>query len=120
MTNEKDNTTDLVIDDGCPEWAVELIQKIYVLAIESGDVKNPESNEWATTSHEKLLKLAGHMDESAGMDIEQETSALFERVARGLSSEDFTPDEIAFMINSRIPTGSKLKYCSASEVLAAL
>lgn len=120
MTNENDTTPQEAIADGCPDWAIDLIRKIYLLEIESGAIKNPESTQWTTTTQDQLLKLAGDMEQSLGVDLEQETATLFERVARGLSSEDFTPDEIANMINARIPTGCNLKYCSPSEVLAAL
>lgn len=120
MSNQNERAYDDAILDGCPDWAVELIRKIYLLEVEAGAIKNPKSEAWTTTTQDELLKLAGQMDASLGADLEQETAALFERVARGLSSEDFTPDEIAAMINARIPTGCNLKYCSASEVLAAL
>ena len=120
MSNQNESAYTDAIVDGCPDWAVDLIRKIYLLEVEAGSIKNPKSEEWATTTQDQLLKLAGRMDDSLGVDLEQETATLFERVTRGLSSEDFTPDEIAAMINARIPTGCNLKYCSASEVLAAL
>lgn len=120
MSNQNENAYKDAIVDGCPLWAVELIRKIYLLEIESGTIKNPDTKEWTTTTQDQLLKLADGMESSMGVDLEQEVEALFERVARGLSSEDFTPDEIAAMINARIPTGCKLKYCNASEILAIL
>lgn len=120
MSNQNENAYNDAIVDGCPDWAVDLIRKIYLLEIESGAIKNPKSKEWSTATQEELLKVADTVEKSMGVDIEEETAALFERVTRGLSSEDFTPDEIAQMINVRVPTGCNLKYCNASEVLASL
>lgn len=108
------------ISDNCPQWADELIRRIYLLEIESGTIKNPTSDQWSTATQDELLKLADRLENSAGEDLEEQVEALFHRVARGLAEADYSPEETAAMINRRIPTGCKLQYCSASEVLAVL
>lgn len=120
MNDQSEETANNKLNDGCPDWAVEAIRKIYLLEIEAGSIKNPETSQWTTATQDELLKLAGGLDDSLGVDLEQETATLFERVVRGLTSEDYDPDEIAAMVNARIPTGCNLKYCNASEVLAAM
>ena len=105
--------------DRCPSWANEMILKIYVLEVESGAIKEHKSANWSTVGHEELLKIAGKMEQDAGPDVSSNVEAIFERVARGLLSEKFEPEEIAEMINRRIPTGCNLSYCNASEVLGA-
>jgi len=112
------------ITDNCPEWADQLIRKIYLLEIEAGAIANPKSGQWSTTTESDLMKLADQIDSSANREIGPGELAdqIFERVVRGLSSEeyDFTPESIAAMVNVRIPTGSRLQYCSPSEVLSTL
>lgn len=107
------------VEDACPTWAIELIQKVYVLEVEAGNLANPATNQWNTRTQEELLKVADRLDTSAGSEIGDDVEALFNRICRGLLAEKFTPEAIAEMINVRIPTGSRLKYCSASEVLGS-
>lgn len=120
MDTNHESSNSNVITDGCPAWAEDLIRRIYLLEIESGAIKNPESDQWSTTTQDQLLKLADRMENSVGSDVGEEVDAMFERVARGLAAEKFEPEAISQMINVRIPTGCKLNYCSPSEVLAIL
>ncbi len=118
--NNSDSLAESVqIHDGCPEWAQSLIQHIYVVEVELGNVKKADEKDWSITNHEKLLKLAGQLDanHSSQDDLNLQVNALFDKIVRGLTNEKFTPGQIASFINSRIPTGTKLKYCSADEVL---
>lgn len=108
------------ISDNCPDWAHELIRKIYLIEIEVGTIPNPTSGQWNTKTQEELLKAASDLEDAIGSDMDQEAEALFGRVARGLINENFSAEEVAAMINARIPTGTKLNYCSPSEVLGSL
>lgn len=113
-----------VLVDGCPPWASEMIAKILVLEVESGTIKNPaakaDAAEWSTTELAALLKTANRMDDDDLRDVAAEVETLFARVARGLSSEGFSPETIADMVNARIPTGCRLAYCNPGEVRDAL
>ena len=118
MSNQENMETS-VIKDRCPAWANEMIHRIYVLEVEAGTIKQHQSSEWSTVGHEELLKIAARLENDAGPDLPADVEAIFARVVRGLLSENFDPTEIAGIINARIPTGCKLSYCSASEVMSA-
>lgn len=108
-----------VISDGCPSWAETLIRKVYLLEIESGAIPNPKQGQWNTKTQEDLLKVADGLERSSRDDgsASDQADALFQRIVVGLLDEDFSAEEIAEMVNRRIPTGTKLNYCSPSEVL---
>lgn len=111
-------------NDGCPDWAAELIAKILVMEVEAGTIKNPneatKAEGWSTAQLADLTKVAERMDNQGLQDLSEEVEALFGRLSRGLVSEGHTPDVIAAMVNVRIPTGCRLPYCSADEVRDAL
>ena len=113
--------------DNCPDWAKELITKIYVLEVEAGTIKTPsesaDSPVWSTAKIEELLKAANGLDNSsteAVNNLSDEIEIIFTKIVRGLAREGHSPMTIATMINIRIPTGCRLPYCSASEVEEAL
>lgn len=110
--------------DGCPLWASEMINKIMLLEIEAGTIKNPAENQnaekWTTAQLDDLAKMANRMDHQGYLDLSNEVEALFTRVARGLVEEGHSHEVIAQMINGRIPTGCRLSYCSADEVRDAI
>jgi hypothetical protein len=105
--------------DNCPAWASQLIHRIYLIEIETGAIPNPKNGQWSTATQDQLLKLAGKMDQGSTDNLDGEAESLFAKVVRGLTSEHLTPEQISAMINRRIPTGTKLNYCSPSEVLEA-
>jgi len=115
-------------NDNCPEWAVELINKILVLEVEAGTIKSPSetgaTSGWATSKLDELMKIAARMDvggsQASTENIALEIEATFARVARGLRRDGHAPQAIAAMINARIPTGCRLPYCSTEEVMEAL
>ncbi len=113
-----------VFTDHCPDWAKTVIARILVLEIETGTIKNPSTHEtdsaWSTSSLEQLSKAAAKLDREDLQDLNQEVETLFERLAKGLTAEGFDPSAIAAMVNTRIPTGCRLAYCSAAEVLSAI
>jgi len=105
------------IQDNCPSWAVQLIAQILEIEIRLGNVR-PPAETWKSAAMDELLRRAA-ASEAAAAD-ESAAEALFARVCRGLADEGFGPEEAAAFINARIPTGSRMPYCSAAEVLAAL
>lgn len=121
---DKDN---IATKDHCPDWAVELISKILVLEVEAGTIKSPgdqstDSN-WATTEIDKLMKVASRLDLAQGntsTEVSSTVESLFVKVVQGLHREGHSAVVIADMINARIPTGCRLPYCDASEVVGAL
>ncbi|MCX6127127.1 MAG: hypothetical protein NTV34_20585 [Proteobacteria bacterium] len=119
LGSQKSQSTQVILDR-CPDWANDLIRKIYLLEIETGSISNPKQGQWNTQTQDDLMKIARKLEGTAGTDAEDEADALFGRVAKGLISENFSSEEIAKMINDRIPTGSRLLYCSPSEVLVTL
>jgi len=110
--------------DACPDWASDMIQKIMLLEVESGTIKNPMEvggeTKWTTAQLEDLAKMASRMDTNSYQDLSAEVEALFSRVAKGLFSEGHSPTTISEMVNRRIPTGCRLPYCSPQEVEDAL
>ena len=123
MDNELDASTN-VPTDGCPAWATEVIATILVLEVEAGTIKNPSENTaskvWSTANLDDLTKIAGRLDDQERETLANKVEALFGRLSRGLTSEGFSPDAVAAMINTRIPTGCNLPYCNATEVRASL
>lgn len=128
LETSKDPTKAANISDGCPTWAQDLIAKILLLEIESGTIKNPTSSEandgkangWSTSNLDDLTKIANRLDRQGLQNLSDEIEAIFNRLARGLINEGFSLDQIALMINSRIPTGCRLPYCSADEIRETL
>jgi hypothetical protein len=103
-------------DDGCPKWAVELIQSIQLLEVKLGNVQAP--GEWQTADMSALVDRLYRDEDSVDLD-ESAVESLFRRVARGLLEDDFEPEQIADFINARIKSGGRLPYCNASEVREA-
>jgi hypothetical protein len=112
-----------MLADQCPAWAIPMIQRILVLEVELGTIKNPalgsDDPNWSTASLENLTKVASRLDRERLDNIEEEVQALFGRISRGLAGEGHSHTEIAHMINSRVPTGCNLPYCNAQEVAEA-
>jgi len=67
---------------------------------------------WASQSVADLEKRAT-ADDQATRD---KTETIFTRLCRGLAEEGFDSTKIALFINTRMTTGTKLKYCAAREV----
>lgn len=117
-----------IISDGCPAWAHEMIARILLLEIESGTFKSPTSDDasdgkskgWATSNIDELTKIANRLDRQGLQNLSEEIETIFSRVARGLVNDGFSLEQIAAMINSRIPTGCRLPYCSAAEIRDSL
>jgi hypothetical protein len=110
--------------DQCPKWAAALIAKIRDLEIRLGNI-HPTGEEWQVQDLDGLYRRSAGMtqddDEGEGPAFDsQVTQTLFIRVAQGLSDEGFDPATIAQFINSRVPTGGRLLYCNAAEVVEAL
>jgi hypothetical protein len=122
-TAELDERADAVTDR-CPSWAAEIIHKIMLLEVESGTIKNPveqnSSQKWSTAQLDDLARLANRLDQDQYSNITAEVEVLFVKLSRGLAGHGFSAVEITTMINSRIPTGCRLPYCNADEVLAAI
>lgn len=102
------------IKDRCPTWAVALIARIRDIEIEAGNI-NPPGGDWAQRRLEEIQERA--YVEHEGKDDAEE---LFVELSRRLSSEGFSPAEIAGFVNARILSGGRLPYCSAAEVSEAL
>lgn len=122
LSKSQTPTASTTITDRCPDWAVVLIQKIYLLELDTGAIKNLPDSPWSTTTQEELIKIAQGLEQSVGTrkNVDDDAETLFKRLVRGLSSEEFTADEIVGFVNKRVPTGCKLQYCNVSEVLEAL
>ena len=105
------------LQDNCPSWAVQLIAQILEVEMRLGNVR-PPAETWKSDAMDELLRRTSATDATAA--DESAAEMLFARVCRGLADEGFGPEEAAAFINARIPTGSRLPYCSAAEVLAAL
>ncbi len=118
MSSHEEFEEKSAISDGCPAWAVSLIHKIYLLELESGNIKEPEDKGWFTTNQDRLLKIANGLDHSNSnrSDSDKNADEIFSHVAKGLLSENFNASEIVQFINSRIPTGTKLQYCSVEDI----
>jgi hypothetical protein len=121
--NLENKNNSLKLQDTCPDWAASLIQKILVLEVELGTIKNPsltsDDPNWSTSSLDRLTKIAGQLDRQHLDNIEEEVQTLFAKISRGLLSEGFSAVEVAEFINKRVPTGCRLPYCNASEVQEA-
>ena len=120
MTQSHEDIESPKISDGCPDWAEVLIRKIYLLEIETGAIPNPKGGQWSTQTQDDLMKIARKLEGNSGTDADEEADALFVKVARGLLDGGFSADHIAKMVNSRIPTGTRLSYCSPSEILSVV
>jgi hypothetical protein len=105
------------MQDKCPRWADELIVRIKELELELGNITPEGGKDWQVSNVEDLYHRTGS---DTGQADEGTVETLFQQVARGLSKEGFGPEDIAAMINSRVPSGGRLPYCNAAEVRAAL
>lgn len=110
--------------DRCPKWAEDLILKIRALEIQLGNVRpgmgTKADEDWQAQHFSKLAaKLSDDSDDEA-RHAEAAVEALFKKIAKGLSEEPFTVDEIAQFINARVAPESRLPYCNAAEVSEAL
>jgi len=110
--------------DQCPKWAEDLILQIRLIEVSLGNLRAPEAAElpadkdWKTVDWEDLSKKVF----SPGAPLADDAAeGLFAKVAKGLTSEGYSPEEIAGFINNRVKDpASRLKYCSAEEVIAAI
>jgi hypothetical protein len=98
----------------CPGWAAKQIDQIATLEVRLGNIR-PEGD----FKEAMLADVVDRIGSDEAAFDESAVEALFVQVSRGLAGEGFTPDEIAGVINARIPSG-KLPYCNASEVREAL
>lgn len=100
--------------DRCPDWADKIIKALRDLEVKLGHI--PDHPQWQTREFEQLqTRLMTEYDADLVAE-ESLTEELFKKVARGLKSENFTSQEIAQFINSRIGYKGGPPYCSASEV----
>ncbi len=110
------SNTKTPLKDGCPIWAEDLIAKLREVEILLGHI--PESLAWKSQHLSDVAKRA-FAKEDAVFD-EQKVEFLYKRIARGLTQETFTAQQIAAFINARIGFEGAPPYTSASEVEEAL
>lgn len=102
--------------DRCPKWADELITRLFKIEVGLGNLR-PKGEQKAFA--EKPLKSLAELEDLA--DQQSAAEALFQKIAKGLTDEGFTPEQIAAFVNARVNDGfSKLPYCNAAEVTEAL
>jgi hypothetical protein len=102
------------INDRCPSWAVQVIARIRDIEIEAGNI-NP-GGDW---QQKVLSDLQGRAFPEDGESTD-DAELLFQDLAKRLTSEGFSAEEIAQFVNVRILSGGKLLYCSVAEVLEAI
>jgi hypothetical protein len=102
-----------------PDWAQRLLQEIYLLELEAGNIIKSESKEqWSTMQGDQLVSMAKRLDEGKSLrdDHTDTIENNLKRITVKLHAEGFTLSDIATMINRGIPTGSRLQYCDAEEL----
>lgn len=109
---DKTPSSQIKINDRCPTWAAQMIARIRDIEIEQGNINPP--GDW---KERNLEALQGRAFTEDGPD---DAETLFVELAKRLSSEGFSDDEIAGFVNARVVSGGKLLYCSAAEVRDAL
>jgi len=103
------------VKDSCPVWAHEIIHRISEIEIKLGHLA--PSGAWQIAKIEEILnRMQGDDDTSFDESV---VESLFRKVSIGLYDAGFTLEDIAQMINVRIPSG-RLAYCNAAEVADAI
>lgn len=103
--------------DGCPDWAARVIHRLRLLEVKLGNI-TPE-NDWNEANVVRLYDRLGGQNDSDSQD-ESLVETLFHQIAQGLTDEGFDTFKIAEFINARVRGMSRLPYCNATEVNAAL
>ncbi len=110
--------------DACPKWAEELILKIRAMEVQLGNVRpgmgKKGGDDWKSQDLGKLMARLTAEDGDDLKAVEAAAEALFAKIAKGLSEEGFTPEEIAQFVNARVAPESRLPYCDTREVMEAL
>ena len=100
-------------EDGCPQWAEEMIAYLYKIEVKLGNI--PQTSGWQS-NHLKLLaesSLVGHVEEAHADEV-------FRNVVRRLSDQGQSSGDIAAMINRRVGYDKGPQYCNSQEVEEAL
>lgn len=104
------------IQDQCPDWADSKIMNLRQVEIFLGNI--PKTANWKS---DHLNKISGDEVRSNYPGLNDSTTdMLFSQISRQLSSEGFTPEQIAQFVNARICYEGGPTYCSADEVSDAL
>ena len=103
--------------DNCPRWAVEMILRIRDLEVQLGNLRPDSSEPWKVANITDVYSRLEDPESSAVFaDL---VESLFGKLAVGLKDAGFDSEQIAALINTRIPSG-RLPYCNSAEVQEAL
>lgn len=103
-----------------PNWAEQLLERLRQMEISLGNL-HPENTGWSATKLDSLYQRL-HTDDGADeheLD-DGEPDAVFAQIARGLAREGYVAEQISEAINARMTGNSRLAYCNAQEVQAAI
>lgn len=110
-------SSNTVIPDGCPQWAVDLILSLRDFEIQLGNIMPPKGGE---KGDDYISKPLAELVQSSLDVTNASTEKLFATITQKLTESGYSTTQIAAFINARVAPEAKLPYCNDGEVREAL
>ena len=110
-------SSNTVIPDGCPQWAVDLILSLRDFEIQLGNVMPPQGGE---KGDDYISKPLAELVQSSLDVTNASTEKLFATIAHKLTESGYSAEQITAFVNARVAPEAKLPYCNCEEVKESL